>query len=201
MHSHALSACSHTLSARLLGPDSALAHSVGQLVLEYVGEVVTVEEAVRRAKVAYDQGKRHTYMLRLGPDELVDSTRMGNLGRFVSTPFAQPWMEGEGVGGEGAVRERGGRDGWSGLSASSHVVTRPGWVARGGLRPPPRLHLLGCNRLGCVCSRTDSWARSLGLESGSGVWARSQSQSKRQSPSASALAVADPATLRERLLI
>jgi hypothetical protein len=54
----------------------------GQLVLEYVGEVVSGLEARRR--MAYYAEKRHTYMLKLNTDDYIDSSRKGNLSRFIN---------------------------------------------------------------------------------------------------------------------
>eukprot|EP00960_Hanusia_phi_P058312 763849-Hanusia_phi.AAC.4 len=45
----------------------------GQLVMEYIGEVISGEEVARRM-VEY-AGKRHTYMLKLNQEEFIDSTR------------------------------------------------------------------------------------------------------------------------------
>lgn len=45
----------------------------GQLVMEYVGEVISGEEVDMRSKEY--MGKRHTYLLKLNHDEFIDSTR------------------------------------------------------------------------------------------------------------------------------
>jgi hypothetical protein len=45
----------------------------GQLVMEYVGEVITGEEVDMR--MTEYKGKRHTYLLKLNTDEFIDSTR------------------------------------------------------------------------------------------------------------------------------
>eukprot|EP00960_Hanusia_phi_P062483 765163-Hanusia_phi.AAC.3 len=45
----------------------------GQLVMEYIGEVISGEEVSRRMEEY--AGKRHTYMLKLNQEEFIDSTR------------------------------------------------------------------------------------------------------------------------------
>ncbi|EKX45346.1 hypothetical protein GUITHDRAFT_61291, partial [Guillardia theta CCMP2712] len=54
----------------------------GQLVMEYIGEVISGEEVSRRMEEY--AGKRHTYMLKLNQEEFIDSTRKANLARFIN---------------------------------------------------------------------------------------------------------------------
>jgi hypothetical protein len=46
---------------------------MGQLVMEYIGEVITGDEVDMRMKEY--KGKRHTYLLKLNHEEFIDSTR------------------------------------------------------------------------------------------------------------------------------
>lgn len=54
------------------------------LVAQYTGEVLDHQEAVRRA-TAYDAARlRHTYIMSLGGDEVIDATRQGSNARFIN---------------------------------------------------------------------------------------------------------------------
>ena len=54
----------------------------GQLVMEYIGEVITGDEVDKRMEEY--KGKRHTYLLKLNHEEFIDSTRKSNLARFIN---------------------------------------------------------------------------------------------------------------------
>jgi [histone H3]-lysine36 N-trimethyltransferase len=54
----------------------------GQLIFEYIGEVVD-ERLFRRRMVEYhEEGVKHFYFMSLNKGEFIDATRKGNLGRF-----------------------------------------------------------------------------------------------------------------------
>jgi len=54
----------------------------GQFVIEYVGEVVTEEESLRRREEYAAAGVRHMYFMSLSSGELIDACQKGNISRF-----------------------------------------------------------------------------------------------------------------------
>ncbi|KAK9823858.1 hypothetical protein WJX72_005968 [[Myrmecia] bisecta] len=63
----------------------ATAHiPAGELVIEYVGEVVDDEESARRVVQYEADGLVHTYIMTLSSTEVIDATRKGNLSRFIN---------------------------------------------------------------------------------------------------------------------
>ncbi|KAK9722596.1 hypothetical protein K7432_002586 [Basidiobolus ranarum] len=56
----------------------------GQLVMEYIGEVVTYTNFVKRTRQYSDQGLSHFYFMSLKSDEVIDATQMGCLARFIN---------------------------------------------------------------------------------------------------------------------
>ena len=54
----------------------------GQFVIEYVGEVVTEEESLRRREEYAAAGVRHMYFMSLSSGELIDACKKGNISRF-----------------------------------------------------------------------------------------------------------------------
>ncbi|ORX79705.1 hypothetical protein K493DRAFT_271030 [Basidiobolus meristosporus CBS 931.73] len=56
----------------------------GQLVMEYIGEVVTYTNFVKRTRQYSDQGLSHFYFMSLKSDEVIDATKMGCLARFIN---------------------------------------------------------------------------------------------------------------------
>jgi len=55
----------------------------GDFCCEYVGERITCSDTVKRMNGLY-KNLRHTYLLQLGPDEVIDATRHANLLRFTN---------------------------------------------------------------------------------------------------------------------
>jgi len=56
----------------------------GDFVIEYVGEVLSRDEAQRRAKVAMEKNKMHVFQMDLGNEQIIDARRYGNLSRFIN---------------------------------------------------------------------------------------------------------------------
>ncbi|KAF8060074.1 ASHH1 [Scenedesmus sp. PABB004] len=76
----------------------------GELVAEYIGEVVPVAEAARRLEEYAAAGAAHTYVMDLSRDEAIDATAAGGVARFINHSCApnaetQKWQ----VGGEQCV--------------------------------------------------------------------------------------------------
>ncbi|XP_019853842.1 PREDICTED: histone-lysine N-methyltransferase SETD2-like isoform X2 [Amphimedon queenslandica] len=53
-------------------------------VMEYCGEVCSLEEFERRRNIYEKESRRHYYFMSLKTDEILDATRKGNLSRFIN---------------------------------------------------------------------------------------------------------------------
>ncbi|KAF4603217.1 histone methyltransferase set1 [Pleurotus pulmonarius] len=58
--------------------------SRGEMVIEYVGEVIRAQVADKREKVYERQGIGSSYLFRIDEDLVVDATKKGNLGRLIN---------------------------------------------------------------------------------------------------------------------
>jgi hypothetical protein len=56
----------------------------GNLVMEYVGEIVTQDQMNERARKYSAQGQSHFYFMTLRPNQIIDATCKGNLSRFLN---------------------------------------------------------------------------------------------------------------------
>lgn len=56
----------------------------GTLVTEYIGEVVNRKEAHRRALAYQAARQRHTYIMTLSPEEVIDATQKGGYARYIN---------------------------------------------------------------------------------------------------------------------
>ncbi|KAI0028066.1 hypothetical protein K488DRAFT_80875 [Vararia minispora EC-137] len=56
----------------------------GELVIEYVGEIVRAQVADKREKAYERQGIGSSYLFRIDEDLVVDATKKGNLGRLIN---------------------------------------------------------------------------------------------------------------------
>ena len=56
----------------------------GDFIIEYVGEVVSEDEYLRRKIKYQDSRRRHFYFMALSDGEVIDATRRGNLSRFLN---------------------------------------------------------------------------------------------------------------------
>ncbi|KAF9238992.1 hypothetical protein BU15DRAFT_88198 [Melanogaster broomeanus] len=56
----------------------------GEMVIEYVGEVIRAQVADKREKVYERQGIGSSYLFRIDEDLVVDATKKGNLGRLIN---------------------------------------------------------------------------------------------------------------------
>ena len=66
--------------------------SRGDLVIEYVGEVIRAQVADKREKAYERQGIGSSYLFRIDEDLVVDATKKGNLGYVLHLPtFACGW--------------------------------------------------------------------------------------------------------------
>jgi len=54
----------------------------GQFIHEYMGEIITQEDADRRGTI-YDT-KKHSYLFNLSKNYAIDATKMGNKSRFIN---------------------------------------------------------------------------------------------------------------------
>ena len=61
--------------------------SRGEMVIEYVGEVIRAQVADKREKAYERQGIGSSYLFRIDEDLVVDATKKGNLGYVPCTPF------------------------------------------------------------------------------------------------------------------
>ncbi|KAJ7253084.1 hypothetical protein B0H12DRAFT_1017788, partial [Mycena haematopus] len=58
--------------------------SRGEMVIEYVGEVIRAQVAEKREKAYERQGIGSSYLFRIDEDLVVDATKKGNLGRLIN---------------------------------------------------------------------------------------------------------------------
>ncbi|CAK5263718.1 unnamed protein product [Mycena citricolor] len=58
--------------------------SKGEMVIEYVGEVIRAQVAEKREKTYERQGIGSSYLFRIDEDLVVDATKKGNLGRLIN---------------------------------------------------------------------------------------------------------------------
>ncbi|KAF8892939.1 hypothetical protein BD779DRAFT_1436361 [Infundibulicybe gibba] len=58
--------------------------SKGEMVIEYVGEVIRAQVADKREKAYERQGIGSSYLFRIDEDLVVDATKKGNLGRLIN---------------------------------------------------------------------------------------------------------------------
>ncbi|KAF8062255.1 hypothetical protein FPV67DRAFT_1422120, partial [Lyophyllum atratum] len=58
--------------------------SRGEMVIEYVGEVIRAQVADKREKTYERQGIGSSYLFRIDEDLVVDATKKGNLGRLIN---------------------------------------------------------------------------------------------------------------------
>ncbi|KAJ6612763.1 hypothetical protein B0H10DRAFT_1806850, partial [Mycena sp. CBHHK59/15] len=56
----------------------------GEMVIEYVGEVIRAQVAEKREKAYERQGIGSSYLFRIDEDLVVDATKKGNLGRLIN---------------------------------------------------------------------------------------------------------------------
>ncbi|CAI9778203.1 unnamed protein product [Fraxinus pennsylvanica] len=56
----------------------------GQFIIEYCGEIISLEEAKRRSKNYEAQGIKDAYIISLSASCLIDATKKGNLARFIN---------------------------------------------------------------------------------------------------------------------
>lgn len=56
----------------------------GEMVIEYVGEIIRAQVADKREKVYERQGIGSSYLFRIDEDLVVDATKKGNLGRLIN---------------------------------------------------------------------------------------------------------------------
>ncbi|KAI9319832.1 hypothetical protein BX666DRAFT_1853288, partial [Dichotomocladium elegans] len=69
-------------------------------VMEYIGEVITHAEFVRRTQVYEEEGLKHYYFMTLKTDEIIDATKKGCLARFINhscnpSCVTQKWVVGK----------------------------------------------------------------------------------------------------------
>ncbi|KAI9247168.1 hypothetical protein BDA99DRAFT_526274 [Phascolomyces articulosus] len=69
-------------------------------VMEYIGEVITNSEFIRRTKVYETEGLSHYYFMTLKTDEIIDATKKGCLARFINHScnpncVTQKWVVGK----------------------------------------------------------------------------------------------------------
>lgn len=58
--------------------------TVGEFIMEYVGEVVDPKDFRRRAKEYSKDKNRHYYFMALKSDQIIDATMKGNISRFIN---------------------------------------------------------------------------------------------------------------------
>lgn len=65
----------------------AHAHSVPERVCcnENAGEVISTQECQRRMRAASEAGEPHFYMMELGPNQVIDARKKGNLARLINS--------------------------------------------------------------------------------------------------------------------
>ena len=69
-------------------------------LIEYIGEVVTQTQFLRRMNTYAKEGIRHFYFMMLQNEEFIDATRKGNIGRFANHScapncFVSKWVVGK----------------------------------------------------------------------------------------------------------
>eukprot|EP01134_Creolimax_fragrantissima_P006039 CFRG6039T1 len=69
----------HSVGLYALEPINA-----GDMVIEYVGEIVRQHVAEKREKEYEEQGVGSSYLFRVDPEHIIDATRMGNMARFIN---------------------------------------------------------------------------------------------------------------------
>ena len=78
--------CKHTgIPAKGRGLFAKQSIPKGGFVIEYTGEVLDEATYVERKSAWLTrEGSRHTYFMSLSAGEVIDASRMGNLGRFTN---------------------------------------------------------------------------------------------------------------------
>ena len=59
-------------------------HIRGEIVMEYVGEVLDYQLFKKRSKQYSKAGQQHFYFMAINPEEIVDATVKGNISRFIN---------------------------------------------------------------------------------------------------------------------
>ncbi|KNC56044.1 histone-lysine N-methyltransferase [Thecamonas trahens ATCC 50062] len=58
--------------------------SQGDLIMEYVGDIIDKREFNRRVKAYADENITHFYFMSIGNEEMIDATKAGNISRFIN---------------------------------------------------------------------------------------------------------------------
>jgi hypothetical protein len=56
----------------------------GEFVIEYCGEIINMEECLKRQEAMAGKGEADVYFLATGPDDMIDARRKGSLARFIN---------------------------------------------------------------------------------------------------------------------
>ena len=78
-------------NAKGYGLRTNVALKKGDFVMEYVGEVLDQAVYDQRKKEYKISGSRHFYFMSIGPGEVIDATRKGNLSRFLNHSCNPNW--------------------------------------------------------------------------------------------------------------